>query len=129
MNPKAGFGGHDGMAGRLHGGRVAHSLYFTVIPELGSVGTILFACMILSSLNDLRFIRKRLREHPMQRQGNTDIFELFRYLTFCLGGSLGAYLVSGTFISVLYYPHFWIWMALVVALKRQFISFSHPRPQ
>jgi hypothetical protein len=126
--PEGGFGGGAGMQGRLHGGRMAHSLYFTLIPELGSIGTILFAGMILSSLNDLRFIRKRLREHPMQRHGNTDTSELFRYLTFGLGGSLGAYLASATFISTLYYPHFWIWMGIVVALRRQVVS-SIPGPE
>jgi O-antigen ligase len=126
--PKGGFGGHGGMEGRLHGGRVAHSLYFTLIPELGSIGTILFAGMILSSLKDLRFIRKRLRGHRMQRHGNTDTFEFFWYLTFGLGGSLAAYLASGTFISVLYYPHFWIWMGIVVALRRQVVS-SIPGPE
>ena len=32
----------EGFKGRLHGGRAAHSLYFTLLPELGLVGTFLF---------------------------------------------------------------------------------------
>jgi probable O-glycosylation ligase (exosortase A-associated) len=120
--PAGGFGGHDGMEGQLHGGRAAHSLYLTVIPELGTVGTILFAWLVLSSLRDLRFMRKRIREQPQQSADDRYFRERVRYLTLALGGSLAGFLVSGTFLSVLYYPNFWIWMALVVALKRQVVS-------
>jgi O-antigen ligase len=126
--PAGGFGGHDGMEGQLHGGRAAHSLYYTVIPELGTVGTILFAWMLLSSLGDLRFIRKRIRENPQRSQDDIYFQERVKYLSLALGGSLAGYLVSGIFISVLYYPNFWIWIAMVVALKRQVIS-SIPVPE
>ena len=34
-----------------------------------------------------------------------------------IAGSLTAYFVTGIFISVLYYPCFWIMMGFVVALK------------
>jgi O-antigen ligase len=120
--PSGGFGGHDGMEGRLHTGRAAHSLYFTLIPELGTVGTILFTWMLLSSLRDLRFIRKRIREKPQRLEEDIHFRERVRYLTLALGGSLPGFLASGAFISVLYYPNFWIWLALVVALKRQVVS-------
>ena len=120
--PPGGFGGTATDTGRLHGGRAAHSLYFTLIPELGIVGIILYAWMVLSSLRDLRLIRKRIREKPQQLEEDKYFRERVRYLTLALGGSLPGFLVSGTFLSVLYYPNFWIWMALVVALKRQVIS-------
>lgn len=126
--PPEGFGATAIDTGRFNGGRAAHSLYFTLIPELGIVGTILFAWMVLSSLRDLRFIRKRIRENPQQLEEDKYFRERVRYLTLALGGSLPGFLVSGAFLSVLYYPNFWIWMALVVALKRQVVS-SIPGPE
>jgi probable O-glycosylation ligase (exosortase A-associated) len=126
--PPEGFGGRGGEVGHFHGGRQAHSLYFTVIPELGTLGTFLYAWMVLSSLKDLRLIRKKLREQHQQSERDTYCRERIRYLTLALEGSLAGFLVSGVFISVLYYPHFWIWMALVVALKRQVVS-SIPGPE
>jgi O-antigen ligase len=126
--PAEGFGGNEREAGRGHGGRQAHSLYFTLIPEFGTVGTLLYAWMVLSSLKDLRLIRKKLREQRQQSGGDTYFRERIRYLTLALEGSLVGFLVSGTFISVLYYPHFWIWMALVVTLKRQ-VVLSIPGPE
>ena len=113
---------------RLRVGREAHSLYFTLIPEFGAVGTILYIWMVLSSLKNLRFIRKKMREHHQQSEGDPYFPERIRYLTLALEGSLVGFLVSGVFISVLYYPHFWIWMALVVALRRQVMT-SIPDPE
>lgn len=112
----------EGFAGRLHGGRAAHSLYFTLMPELGTVGTVLYAWMLLSSLKDLRFIRKWIREQPHQSEEDRYFPQRVRYLTLALGGSLVGFLVSGTFLSVLFYPNFWLWMAMVVALRRLVIS-------
>jgi probable O-glycosylation ligase (exosortase A-associated) len=126
--PPGGFGGNASEEGHTNGGRAAHSIYFTVIPELGTVGTILFAWMVLSSLRDLRFIRNRIKQNPQQLEEDRHFQERVRYLTLALGGSLAGYLVSGIFLSVLYYPNFWIWMALVVALKRQVVS-SIPGPE
>ncbi len=126
--PAEGFGAHDGMVGRSRAGRQAHSLYFTLIPEWGIVGTILYAWMVLSLLKDLRLIRKKLGEHQQQSEEGPYFSERARYLSLALEGSLVSFLVSGAFISVLYYPHFWIWMALVVALKRQVMT-SGPEPE
>ena len=39
-------------------GRAAHSLYFTLLPELGLIGTLIFIAMIIYSLKDLKFIKK-----------------------------------------------------------------------
>lgn len=126
--PPGGFGGTATDTGRLHGGRAAHSLYFTLIPELGIVGIILYAWMVLSSLRDLRFIRNRIKQNPQRFEDDRYFRERVRYLTLALGGSLPGFLASGAFLSVLYYPNFWIWMALVVALKRQVVS-SIPGPE
>jgi len=40
-----------------------------------------------------------------------------RFIIFGITGAMLGYLVSGIFLSVLYYPHFWLLMGICVALK------------
>jgi O-antigen ligase len=109
----------EGFAGILHGGRAAHSVYFTLIPELGIVGTILFAWMLYLSLKDLRFIRRVAREASGKTlEKGSWLHRKIDYVALALEGSLLGFLVSGAFLSALYYPNFWIWMGMVKALRR-----------
>jgi O-antigen ligase len=129
----------EGFAGRLHGGRAAHSLYFTLIPELGSVGVIIFLLMLNNNRKTKKEILKLEKSKKdtllMQMDSNlnekekilllndkdkqllTDLKKA-HYFTLALDGSLIGYLVSGTFISVLYYPSLWLLFAFTTALKR-----------
>ena len=96
-------------------GRAAHSLYFTLLPELGIVGVILFLLMIVYSIRDLNYIKK------ISRSVNKNIFpeeaKKLYYLALALEGSLIGFLTSSTFISTLYYPNFWIWCGFTVSLR------------
>jgi len=97
-------------------GRAAHSLYFTLLPELGLVGTILFALMIAFSMKDLFYIRKLLKTHK-------DLYPLeesrrIYYLALALEGGLVGFLASSVFISTLYYPNFWILCGFILSLRR-----------
>jgi probable O-glycosylation ligase (exosortase A-associated) len=88
--------------GRLHGGRVAHSLYFTLLPEHGAVGTAIFFLILWE-------IVKKLKRVSSRRKSGTDarhetVAELFSRATLV---SLIAFLTTGVFISVLYYPVYW----------------------
>ncbi len=83
----------------LFGGRPAHSLYFTLIPELGLVGIILFLLIlhqIFKKLNDIVRSSKN-------REARIDDLLLAKAIIV----STVTFLVTGTFISVLYYPPFW----------------------
>ncbi len=113
-------GFEEGLHGRSRAWRAAHSLYFTLLPELGIVGALIFAGMLFSIHKDLRFMRKAdLREYPgVSQLGTKKIISL----SLAMGGSLIGFLVSGTFISVLYYPSFWILMGFVVTLKKVSMS-------
>ena len=42
------------------------------------------------------------------------------YLTLALDGSLIAFLVTGAFIAVLYYPHLWLLTAFTAVVQRIF---------
>lgn len=104
-------------------GRQAHSLYFTLLPELGLVGVIIFGSMIYLNYRDTRVnkilpIRPRGMGMPTQKPEDKDpqVARAILIGNAILGGMIG-YLVTSTFISTLYYPTFWIMMALCVALR------------
>jgi O-antigen ligase len=109
-------------------GRQAHSLYFTLLPELGLVGVIIFGSMIYLNYRDTR-VSKVLRRplygiakgpvEPVDMQ----ISRAVLYGNALLGGMIG-YLVTSAFISTLYYPTFWIMMALIVALRNTTMTSS-----
>ncbi|MFL0796108.1 MAG: O-antigen ligase family protein [Cellvibrionaceae bacterium] len=79
---------------RNRAGRQSHSLYFTLIPEMGLVGVILyFTLMIKITLKLLR--HKAKVEYPDE-------------VLFCaLLASLAGGLAAGAFVSVLFYPIIW----------------------
>ncbi len=110
-----------GLAGKYHGGRAAHSMYFTLIPELGLAGIILFFLMLYSSMRGMQAVLKE-RGHRLAKLKNecapNAANELRRLRCVILGvtGAMVGYLVSGIFLSVLYYPHFWLLMAFAVAV-------------
>lgn len=105
------------------GGRQAHSLYFTLLPELGLVGVIIFGSMIYLNYRDTRvgqFLHAASRNcnRPLDKSTVKDE-QVGRAILFgnaILGGMIG-YLATSAFISTLYYPTFWILMGLAVALR------------
>ncbi|MCI1279547.1 MAG: O-antigen ligase family protein [Nitrospira sp.] len=111
-------------------GRQAHSLYFTLMPELGLVGIIIFGTMIYLNYRDTR-VRQffPIGQHRMgQKRENEERKdpELERAALFgnaILGGMIG-YLTTSAFISTLYYPTFWILMGLAVALRNTTQSYA-----
>ena len=100
------FGDYEGQE-RLYGvtriWRAAHSLYFTLLPELGLVGGFIFFRMLYWIRRDLIVIR---RSTPLLPYAHA------------MEASLIGFLVSSIFISTLYYPNFWVAMGFVVALRR-----------
>ena len=104
-------------------GRQAHSLYFTLLPELGLVGVVLFSSMVYLNYRDTRTSRwVKNASHRTVRQPKDESItedEVGRVALFgnaILGGLIG-YLITSAFISTLYYPTFWILMGLAVALR------------
>lgn len=109
-------------------GRVAHSIYFTVIPELGLIGIFLFGGMLYYTRKDKKWILnlKKMLEASLPKNFDDRIDDQtafvhevhkLKFIIFGINGALLGYLVSGIFLSVLYYPHFWILTAISVASK------------
>jgi probable O-glycosylation ligase (exosortase A-associated) len=94
----------------LYGGRPAHSLYFTLIPELGLAGIIIYALIVVEIFRRMRFVKKTGAEH--------EELEVHALIAKALMASTVAFLVTGAFISVLYYPPFWYLVAFVITLER-----------
>lgn len=110
----------SGLRGRSWAGHVAHSAYVTLAAELGLVGIGLFLMMLYHLRKHAAFTRKVARNGLLgscRRQAQ----EVF-HLSLAMGGSLSGFLVSGAFISVLYYPNFWLLLASVVALKNSAVD-------
>ncbi len=98
---------------KLHGGRVAHSLYFTLLPEYGLVGTAIYLLILVIMIQ--RYIRLNRRFKALGAPYDEgDLAMLSR----AAGPALLGFLVGATFISVLYYPMFWLLIGFLLALER-----------
>jgi hypothetical protein len=106
----------EGYRGRYHGSRPAHSIYFTLLPELGLIGTILFLLLIKKNFDTIRRIRKYA--HQELKYSNAEQASYYDNISLGLLGAFVGYFFSGSFLSVLYYPHFWVFLALPLALEK-----------
>lgn len=99
--------------GQLSGGRVAHSVYFTLLPELGTTGVLVFGSAVYLVMRSgqrmrIRPVKKKktAREGPVTREPSLQELELDTAGRAIIAACI-AYLATGAFISVLYYPSFW----------------------
>ena len=107
-------------------GRALHSIYFTLLSELGLIGTFLFFAIIYYGERDKKYIIK-LYMNKSLIENNPNIPDLKKeslskqvresyFLSLALTGALIGYLSSGIFLSVLYYGWFWKIMTYTVIL-------------
>jgi hypothetical protein len=89
-------------------GRVAHSLWFTLIPELGIPGIIIYFMLLWINFKELLFLLR------LKYEKNSDLVYIHT-LSLAFMASAAGFFASATGLSVLYYPHFWYLTALLVA--------------
>jgi O-antigen ligase len=92
-------------------GRAIHSVYFTVLPELGIVGTIIVILMF----RDL-FVKIREIKIFCSQNGDAENNNAIYNMNAALMVSVIAILVTGVFLSSFYYAQFWNLPALILAL-------------
>lgn len=92
-------------------GRVAHSLWFTLIPELGVPGILLYFALLWATIKDLLFLRR------LKPEKDPDI-QYLHVLSLAMLASFAGYFAAGSFISVLYYPHYWYLLSVIVAMVK-----------
>lgn len=107
-------------------GRVAHSLYATLLSETGGAGTALFLLMVGAFVRTHRRVERLERENqqllagrrlePEARRALEGTIARLGALSTGLAGAMIAYLVTGAFISVLWYHYFWMLLAYQAAL-------------
>ena len=86
---------------------VAHSAYVTAAAETGVLGFALYVLMALFML--VENARTRSNAHRCDNR-------FLVYISHGLDGGLIAYLVGSVFFSVLFYPMFWVQLAMTVTL-------------
>ncbi len=91
-------------------GRAAHSLWFTLLPELGIPGVLLYLALLRLNLRDLWYLRR------LSTESDNDRFASLLSVAFM--ASLAGFFASGTFLAVLYYPHYWYLSAMIVATRK-----------
>lgn len=90
-------------------GRVAHSLWFTLISELGIPGALIYSVLLFYNLRDC------LRIRTIGHKIGGDEGRLLLGLGSAFLASMAGFFASATFISVLYYPHYWYLTGFIVA--------------
>lgn len=92
-------------------GRVAHSLWITLISETGVIGTFIYVMLLYINIADLNRVRKMRQSTPDDPK-----MAYVKALVPCFFASLAGYFASGTFLSVLYYAHYWYLTGIIVAV-------------
>jgi probable O-glycosylation ligase (exosortase A-associated) len=92
-------------------GRVAHSLWFTLMPELGIAGIFIYFILLKYNIKDILYLKK-IKQNDQRK--NPDL-EYLHALSGAFIASLAGYFSSGSFVSVLYYPHYWYLTGIIVA--------------
>jgi putative inorganic carbon (hco3(-)) transporter len=90
-------------------GRAAHSLWFTLIPELGIGGILIFSILLFYNIRDILFLKNVSSENQ-----NDDLVYL-NYVGKAFLASMVGFFASATFLSVLYYAHYWYMTGFIVA--------------
>ncbi len=85
---------------------VAHSIWFTVMAEGGLIGAVLFGWLIFANWSGATRLTR-------VRQIDSDSRYLRHYGAATLA-SMVAFLASGSFLTVNYYPHIWYLTAMIV---------------
>jgi len=98
-------------------GRVAHSLYFTLLPEVGIVGTCFFMGMLWGNFKTHRYICQLEKNKGTlisdsdftlaQKEHISSGIRSLYFFSQAYSGAMIAYLATGAFISVLWYSYFW----------------------
>jgi len=85
-----------------------HNTYIQTGAELGLPALFLYIVMILHSYR----INSRTRKLVGDKQN-----KFILYMSHGLDGGMVGYVISSTFVTVLYYPVFWLQLAMIVSLN------------
>ena len=87
--------------------QLPHNIYIEVAAESGLIGLLGFLLLVIYAF----VLNARSRKMALQLK-----HKLYYFMTYGLNMGLVGYLVAGTFVTVFYYPFFWVQIALIVTL-------------
>lgn len=93
-------------------GQLPHNIFIECVAELGYVGLAVFIALIVETFRQ----NYKTRKQTSQFARAPDRFLYF--MAFGLDGALIGYMASGFFVTVLFYPYFWINFGFTIALAR-----------
>jgi O-antigen ligase len=99
----------------FYGPAESHNIFIQAWAELGYMGLLAFLGMIVASF----WVNARTRRVLAGVDTSTPFL---RNMAYGLDGALIGFLVSGFFVTVLYYPYFWVNLAMTVALHTTAIN-------
>jgi O-antigen ligase len=111
--PVLGIGYFNWISYRVRGGHralLSHNIFIQCMTELGYTGLMVFLALIFMSFYMNGQSRRMLRRVSQDR--NNFLWSL----SLGLDGALVGFLTSGFFVTVLYYPFFWVNLALTASL-------------
>ena len=91
-------------------GRAAHSLYYTLLAEQGAIGVTLFGLMLAWSFRTYWRLRRSARapDDPHAQQAGA--------MASALMAGMVALLVTGAFLTCIYYPVIWVLVGLLASV-------------
>jgi putative inorganic carbon (hco3(-)) transporter len=92
-------------------GRVAHSLWFTLLPETGFPGAIIYLVLLFFNVKTALRLRKGSPFLPVEQ------VRFYKEISVAFLASFAGFFSSATFLAVLYYPHYWYLTGLLVAVS------------
>lgn len=91
-------------------GQLPHNIFIEASSQLGYAGLLVFLLLIGY------VFWQNARTRDLSREGGQRPSRFLYYTAFGLDGALIGYLVSGFFVTVLFYPYFWVNLAFTIAL-------------
>lgn len=91
-------------------GALSHNIFIQCLSELGYIGLVAFLLLVLAT-----FINNKKTREMSARLGSDSKF--MYYMAHGFDAALIGYLASGFFVTVFYYPFFWINLSMTVALN------------
>jgi O-antigen ligase len=95
----------------VHSTQLAHNIFIQCMAELGYAGLFVFVLLIVA----VPVLNARSRRAIRAGPGPPNQFLI--EMSYALDEAMLCYLIAGFFVTVLYYPFFWINFALTVALN------------
>ena len=96
-----------------------HSLYFTILSETGTIGSLLALGIIYEHFATIRRTRKFVARHPAASPRVRREATLYGV---GLSMAMVGFLTAGAFLSVAYYPYLWMLSGLSVAWERAMLA-------